>query len=142
MPRRPGTPWAVTAAFGLPYGRNAYTLPSPGTLGTVLSDTALGVLAGAAVPAGAAAVAVTLGALLRRPMRTFLAGMLLLVLVVRTSAASGLGAWLPGGAPADLVGFGAVDGARDHFWISTDPSTAGVAARAGLRSERAPRPVD
>ncbi|MFI6004250.1 ABC transporter permease subunit [Streptomyces sp. NPDC051366] len=114
---------AVTAAFGLSYGRNAYPLPSPGALGTVLADTALGVLA------AAAAVAVALGALLRRPMRTFLAGMLLLVLVVRTSAAPGLGAWLPGGALADLVGFGAVDDVWDHFWISTDPSTAPVLLR-------------
>ncbi|MGZ9932285.1 hypothetical protein ACXNSR_20715 [Streptomyces sp. NC-S4] len=120
---------AVTAAFGLLHGRNAYALPSPGPLGTVLADTAIGVLTGAAVLAGAAAVAVALGALLRRPMRTFLAGMLLLVLVVRTSAAPGLGAWLPGGVLADLVGFGAVDGVWDHFWISTDPSTAPVLLR-------------
>ncbi|MET9597382.1 hypothetical protein [Streptomyces sp. NPDC006459] len=120
---------AVTAAFGLFYGRDAYPLPSRGALGSVLADTALGVLAGGAVLAGAAAVAVALAALLRQPLRTFLAGMLLLVLVVRTSAASGLGAWLPGGALADLVGFGAVDGVWDHFWISTDPSTVPVLLR-------------
>lgn len=115
---------AVTTAFGLSYGRSAYPLPSPGALGSVLADTTLRVLAGAAVLAGASAAVVALAALLRQPMRSFLAGMLLLVLVVRTSAAPGLGAWLPGGALADLVGFGAVDGVWDHFWISTDPSTA------------------
>ncbi|MFE1870294.1 hypothetical protein ACFW9N_05220 [Streptomyces sp. NPDC059496] len=120
---------AVTAAFGVFYGRDAHPLPSPGALGSVLADTALGVPAGAAVLAGAAAVAVALAALLRQPLRTFLAGMLLLVLVVRTSAAPGLGAWLPGGALADLVGFGAVDGVWDHFWISTDPSTVPVLLR-------------
>ncbi|MFD7631419.1 hypothetical protein ACFV7Q_36335 [Streptomyces sp. NPDC059851] len=120
---------AVTAAFGLLYGRGAHPLPSPGALGTVLADTGLGILSGAAVLAGGAAVAVALGALLRHPMRTFLAGMLLLVLVVRTSAVPGLGAWLPGGALADLVGFGAVDGVWDHFWVSTDPSTVPVLLR-------------
>ncbi|MEU9006251.1 hypothetical protein ACFWBI_26075 [Streptomyces sp. NPDC059982] len=120
---------AVTAAFGMLYGRDAYPLPSPGSLGSVLADTGLGVVAGAAVLAGAAAVAVALAALLRQPMRAFLAGMLVLVLVVRTSAAPGLGAWLPGGALADLVGFGAVDGVWDHFWISTAPSTAPVLLR-------------
>ncbi|MFJ4870800.1 hypothetical protein [Streptomyces sp. NPDC088757] len=119
----------VTGAFGFLYGRAAYPLPSPGALGPVLVETGRGVLAGAAVLAVAAGVAVAVAALLRRPLQAALAGMLVLVLVVRTSAVPGLGAWLPGGALADLVGFGAVDGVWDHFWISTAPSAAPVLVR-------------
>ncbi|WP_432125294.1 hypothetical protein [Streptomyces sp. bgisy082] len=119
----------VTGAFGVFYGRDAHPLPSPGALGTVLVETGRGALAGAAVLAGAAAVAVAVAALFRHPLRTALAGMLVLVLVVRTSAVPGLGAWLPGGALADLVGFGAVDGVWDHFWIATAPSAAPVLVR-------------
>ncbi|MGW1772113.1 hypothetical protein [Streptomyces sp. NPDC002104] len=119
----------VTGAFGGFYGRDAYPLPSFGSLGSALAETGRGGLAGAAVLAGAAAVAVAVAALLRQPLRTVLAGMLLLVLVVRTSAVAEWGAWLPGGALADLVGFGAVDGIWDHFWISTAPSSVPVLVR-------------
>ncbi|MFD5409829.1 hypothetical protein [Streptomyces nojiriensis] len=121
---------AVTATVGLLYARSAFPLPSPGPLGRVLAETAAVLLAGAAVLAGAAATAVVLGALVRLPLRTALVGVLLLVLVLQTAAIPGVGAWLPGGALSDLVGFGRVDSVWDHVWISTDPSTAPALLRA------------
>ncbi|MFG2481907.1 MULTISPECIES: hypothetical protein [Streptomyces] len=115
---------AVTATVGLFYARSAFPLPSPGPLGRVLVETATVLLAGAAVLAGAAATAVVLGALIRLPLRTTVVGLLLLALVLLTSGIPGVGAWLPGGALSDLVGFGGVDSVWDHLWRSTDPSTA------------------
>ncbi|MFD9478650.1 MULTISPECIES: hypothetical protein [Streptomyces] len=121
---------AVTATVGMLYGRSAFPLPSPGPLGRVLVETATVLLAGAAVLAGAAATSVVLGALIRLPLRTALAGIVLLLLVLQTSAIPGVGAWLPGGALSDLVGFGGVDNVWDHLWRSTDPSTAPALLRA------------
>ncbi|MGW6984423.1 hypothetical protein ACWGE1_34075 [Streptomyces sp. NPDC054932] len=121
---------AVTATVGMLHTRSAFPLPSPGALGEVLAETATVVFAGATVLAAAAATAVVLAALLRLPLRSSLAGFLLLALVVQTAGAPVVGAWLPGGALSDLVGFGGVDGVWDHFWVSTAPSTVPAALRA------------
>ncbi|WP_314247929.1 hypothetical protein [Streptomyces sp. DSM 40907] len=121
---------AVTATVGVLYARPVFPLPSPGPPGRVLVETATVLLAGAAVLAGAVATAVVLAALIRLPLRTALVGMVLLLLVLQTSRIPGVGAWLPGGALSDLVGFGGVDSVWDHLWTSTDPSAAPALLRA------------
>ncbi|WP_374775305.1 hypothetical protein OG756_22825 [Streptomyces sp. NBC_01310] len=121
---------AVTATVGMLHTRSAFPLPSPGALGEVLAETATVLAAGAAVLAGAAAGAVVLAALVRLPLRTSFVGLLLLLLVVQTAGIPVVGAWLPGGALSDLVGFGGIDSVWDHFWVSTAPSTVPAPLRA------------
>ncbi|MFG2993650.1 hypothetical protein ACGFZK_30865 [Streptomyces sp. NPDC048257] len=121
---------AVTAAVGMLYTRSAFPLPSPGALGEVLAETATVLVAGAAVLAAAVATAVALAALVRLPLRSSLAGFLLLVLVVQTAGTPVVGAWLPGGALPDIVGFSGFDRVWDHFWVFTAPSTVPAVLRA------------
>ncbi|WP_351234256.1 hypothetical protein [Streptomyces sp. NPDC002133] len=120
----------ATAGFGILYSSDAYPLPSPGSAGSVLADTATGVAGASLVLAGGAAFAVALASMVRLPLRTFLSGLLVLAIVVRTSSVTGIGAWLPGAALADLVGFGGMDSVWDHFWVSTAPSPAPALLRA------------
>ncbi|MET9963013.1 hypothetical protein ABZ128_28765 [Streptomyces sp. NPDC006326] len=121
---------AATAAVGMLYARSAFPLPSPGAFGEVLAETAVVLVAGAAVLAAAVATAVALAALVRQPLRSCLAGFLLLVLVVQTAGTPVVGAWLPGSALPEIVGFNGLDRVWDHFWVSTAPSAVPAALRA------------
>ncbi|MFJ2753358.1 hypothetical protein [Streptomyces sp. NPDC087297] len=120
---------AVTATFGMLYSRTAYPLPSPGALGEVLAETATVLVAGGAVLAAATATAVAIAALVRLPLRSALVGFLLLVLVVQTAGTPVVGAWLPGGALPDMVGFGGLDRVWDHFWVVSTHSTVPAVLR-------------
>jgi energy-coupling factor transporter ATP-binding protein EcfA2 len=127
----PGDVGAAVALFGAVWGSRYRSLtrfaPDTGEqVGIAAHDVGIALV----VLAGYALAAVITAALLRGPVPTLFAGLVVATVINTFARLTGVNDWLPGGVVADLMGFQYQHGVWDHFWPSATDSGIPVAVRA------------